>query len=37
MLLDISAEIQYIKKLIRYKMQNLMQIDELPFQFWKSW
>ena len=33
MLLDISAEIQHIKKSIRYEMQHLMQIDELLFEF----
>ena len=36
MLLDISAEIKYIKKSIRYAMQHLMQIDELLFEFLKS-
>ena len=33
MLFDISTEIQYIKKSIRYEMQHLMQIDELLFEF----
>ena len=33
MLLDISDEIKYIKKSIRYEKQHLMQIDELFFEF----
>ena len=37
MLLDISLKIHYIKKSIRYEMQHLMQIDELFFEFGKSY
>ena len=33
MLLDISPDIPYIKKSIRYEMQHFMQIDELLFKF----
>ena len=33
MLLGISPGVPYIKKSIRYEMQHLMQIDELPLNF----
>ena len=33
MLLDISPDVPYIIKSIRYEMQHLMQIDELLFEF----
>ena len=33
MLQDISPDVPYLKKSIRYEMQHLMQIDELLFKF----
>ena len=33
MLLDISPDVPYIKKSIRYEMQHLMQIDKISLNF----